>query len=233
MFKGFKPQGMQKIASKMGYAGRMEEFDSYLQQNPDKQREMTVFQEKAQEMARGGSVRRMAEGGGTTQAAGSNIRPLINNQFQAQTRAIGENGSGGFDILPTTMAIPENGSGGFPPSMITSMMVGEETNQMPDPIAKTMAVGEDGGGPARPINLQPIPQPGPVFTENLPVNTNNPQQAYVPTLGTGAGQVPAFGTGDDPKGITDASAALAQNRSYTCRCCNSTSNDLTRTGSND
>ena len=63
MFKGFKPQGLQKIASKMGYAGRMEEFDSYLQQNPDKQREMTAFQQKAQEMARGGSVRRMAVGG--------------------------------------------------------------------------------------------------------------------------------------------------------------------------
>ena len=63
MFKGFKPQGLQKIASKMGYAGRMEEFDSYLQQNPDKQREMIVFQSKAQEMARGGSVVRMAVGG--------------------------------------------------------------------------------------------------------------------------------------------------------------------------
>ena len=63
MFKGFKPQGMQKIASRMGYAGRMEEFDSYLQQNPDKQREMLVFQEKAQQMAKGGVVRKFAEGG--------------------------------------------------------------------------------------------------------------------------------------------------------------------------
>ena len=63
MFKGFKPQGMQKIASRMGYAGRMEEFDSYLQQNPDKQREMITYQEKAQEMARGGSVVKMANGG--------------------------------------------------------------------------------------------------------------------------------------------------------------------------
>ena len=65
MFKGFKPQGMQKIASRMGYAGRMEDFDSYLQQNPDKQREMIVFQEKAQEMAKGGMVKKMAVGGST------------------------------------------------------------------------------------------------------------------------------------------------------------------------
>jgi len=63
VFKGFKPQGMQKIANKMGYAGRMEEFDSYLQQNPNKQREMIVYQQKAQEMARGGSVVRLQTGG--------------------------------------------------------------------------------------------------------------------------------------------------------------------------
>jgi hypothetical protein len=63
MFTGFKPQGLQKIASKMGYSGRMEEFDQYLQQNPDKQREMIVYQGKAQEMARGGVVVKMAEGG--------------------------------------------------------------------------------------------------------------------------------------------------------------------------
>jgi hypothetical protein len=41
----------------------MEEFDQYLQQNPDKQREMIVYQGKAQEMARGGMVRKMAVGG--------------------------------------------------------------------------------------------------------------------------------------------------------------------------
>jgi hypothetical protein len=65
MFTGFKPQGLQKIASKMGYSGRMEEFDQYLQQNPDKQREMIVYQGKAQEMARGGMVKKMAVGGVT------------------------------------------------------------------------------------------------------------------------------------------------------------------------
>jgi len=67
MFKGFKPQGLQKIASRMGYAGRMEEFDSYLQQNPDKQREMIVYQNKAQEMARGGVVKMQT--GGTPSSA--------------------------------------------------------------------------------------------------------------------------------------------------------------------
>jgi len=65
VFKGFKPQGLQKIATRMGYAGNMENFDEYLKANPDKEREMIVYRSKAQEMARGGSVRRMSVGGGT------------------------------------------------------------------------------------------------------------------------------------------------------------------------
>ena len=62
IFKGFKPQGMQKIAGKMGYQGSMENFDNYLQQNPDKQREMIVYQDAARKMAQGGVVR-LQEGG--------------------------------------------------------------------------------------------------------------------------------------------------------------------------
>ena len=31
MFKGFKPQAMEKIANKMGYQGSMQNFDNYLQ----------------------------------------------------------------------------------------------------------------------------------------------------------------------------------------------------------
>ena len=82
MFKGFKPQGLQKIASKMGYAGRMEEFDQYLQQNPDKQREMIVYQGKAQEMARGGMVKKMAVGGVPGAAVIPNfINPTTGQQY--------------------------------------------------------------------------------------------------------------------------------------------------------
>ena len=80
MFKGFKPQGLQKIATKMGYAGRMEEFDRYLENNPEKQREMIVFQSKAQEMARGGVVRKMAVGGATITLQDSfNVTSMTDN----------------------------------------------------------------------------------------------------------------------------------------------------------
>ena len=43
VFKGFKPQGLQKIATRMGYAGNMENFDEYLKAIPDKEREMIVY----------------------------------------------------------------------------------------------------------------------------------------------------------------------------------------------
>jgi hypothetical protein len=84
MFTGFKPQGLQKIASKMGYAGRMEEFDQYLQQNPDKQREMIVYQGKAQEMARGGMVKKMATGGYTGGVPGAAVIPNFVNPTTGQ-----------------------------------------------------------------------------------------------------------------------------------------------------
>ena len=62
MFKGFKPQGMQKIANKMNYQGSMENFDNYLEQNPEKKREMIVYEEAAKQMAKGGIVKLQAGG---------------------------------------------------------------------------------------------------------------------------------------------------------------------------
>jgi hypothetical protein len=63
MFTGFKPSGMQKIANRLGYKGDMVNFDNYLQQNPDKQRQMIVFEEAARKMAEGGVVRNFQQGG--------------------------------------------------------------------------------------------------------------------------------------------------------------------------
>ncbi len=63
MFTGFKPSGMQKIANRLGYSGDMVNFDNYLQQNPDKQRQMIVFEEAARKMAEGGVVRNFQQGG--------------------------------------------------------------------------------------------------------------------------------------------------------------------------
>ena len=65
-FAGFKPEGMRKIATKMGYQGSMDDFDNYLQQNPEKKRQMIVYESMARQMAKGGVVNMQV--GGTTQA---------------------------------------------------------------------------------------------------------------------------------------------------------------------
>ena len=102
IFKGFKPQGLQKIASKMGYAGRMEEFDRYLEDNPEKQREMIVFQSKAQDMARGGVVRKLAEGGETTDTTAPTIQDFSTQQSLNPTLP-----AGGATIATDTNMTPE------------------------------------------------------------------------------------------------------------------------------
>jgi len=81
MFKGFKPQGLQKIASRMGYAGRMEEFDNYLEQNPEKQREMITYQAKAQEMANGGLLKFQPQNPGGETSKQAKFAPMY-NQFK-------------------------------------------------------------------------------------------------------------------------------------------------------
>ena len=261
MFTGFKPQGLQKIASKMGYAGRMEEFDQYLQQNPDKQREMIVYQGKAQEMARGGVVRRFAVGG-LSASERQKLRNLANdNEADELSRRQAQDKLDAADALQIASANPSNLnigtkigslgaavekkpynvpiSGNAPPAdpffNTTTAALGEE-DRMPIQ-ATTMAVGEeDGSGMEKFTSMmvgeedgdrRPDPTPPPTYvaqpndTVNTSVNTTQQPtntgvsytpagQAYVPTLGTGTGQIPAFGTTDKPLGITDATTILAQ-----------------------
>jgi len=99
MFKGFKPQGLQKIATRMGYAGSMENFDDYLKQNPDKEREMIVYRARAEEMAKGGVVRKMQVGGTPTQSTPSTTPiqqayvPTL-GEAEGQVPAYGTDGEG-------------------------------------------------------------------------------------------------------------------------------------------
>ena len=62
IFTGFKPTGLQKIANKLGYEGSLDNFENYLEQNPEKKRQMIVYEESAKQMAKGGVVK-MQEGG--------------------------------------------------------------------------------------------------------------------------------------------------------------------------
>ena len=62
-FGGFQPSGKAKIAQSMGFQGPMEQFDKFLQDNPDKQSEMMRYEDFARKMVSGGYVAKMQEGG--------------------------------------------------------------------------------------------------------------------------------------------------------------------------
>ena len=62
-FKGFKPEAMKKIQGSLGFQGYAEEFDKYLEDNPDKKAMMDNYKQKAIEMMNGGIVLGYANGG--------------------------------------------------------------------------------------------------------------------------------------------------------------------------
>ena len=90
MFRGFKPQGLQKIANRLGYSGAMADFDNFLEQNPEKKRQMIVYENAAKQMARGGVVK-MQTGGAPTQST-----PSFTPAGQAYVTTLGE-GQGQVD----------------------------------------------------------------------------------------------------------------------------------------
>jgi len=127
MFKGFKPQGLQKIANRMGYTGSLEGFNSYLQQNPDKQKMMNMYTQQAQKMARGGAVRKMQEGG-TVLGKNISLEPVTGPVLPIE------------DITPPTT--PEL------PDTVTTMPVDVTTPPPITPVPTTTA---------NPLPQQPMP----------------------------------------------------------------------------
>jgi len=63
-FQGFKPEAQKRIASTLGYNGDMSNFKGYLQQNPEANNKMNMYNQQAVDMMNGGMVgRNYAEGG--------------------------------------------------------------------------------------------------------------------------------------------------------------------------
>ena len=176
MFKGFKPQGLQKIATRMGYAGSMENFDDYLKQNPDKEREMIVYRARAQEMAKGGAVRKFQQGG---------FNPF---QVGPQVVVYGPDG--------TQYGNPQQAEA----AGVTNYTMTQPTDAKAQPPGGEYDPNNSFDNPTQSQQQQPVTQ----------VMTDPRQQAYVPTLGEAEGQVPAYGTTSDPKGIGDVTSTLAQ-----------------------
>ena len=271
MFKGFKPQGMQKIATRMGYAGSMEKFDDYLKQNPDKEREMIVYRSKAQEMARGGSVVRMANGGaplfGTASTSSANMN-ISSPGFDPRYEGTDSGAYGQQNKIPTFDYLygqtpPPASFGGNPEPFYrpkpgetlyrTDQAAMAENPNYPGFMARTAVEPRQGGqyamtstgdrvtvplgffgatqggnrfnapidqrtapytpeSPPPPLvdprdAVSPAPQPAPIQSQPTAPPS---QQAYVPTLGESAGQIPAYGTAGAPKSIGEVGTNLAQ-----------------------
>ena len=162
MFKGFKPQGLQKIANRMGYTGSMQGFNNYLQQNPDKQNIMNMYNQGAMQMARGGVVRRMREGG---VAGGGGVNP--NSITNAQV-----GGEDGLNKLPSvTEAFGEDN----PLPVAKTLMAGEDDPNMGNfegrlPGPETQRIGEDGSGsmPIKATTMAAGEEGGMPFLPNRP-----------------------------------------------------------------
>ena len=94
-FQGFKPEAMPKIANSLGYQGDMQGFQQYLDQNEDKKQIMDQYMKKAEEMARGGSVRKKYNEGGLTNSgldainAGVAYENELSNNLAASTGMTG------------------------------------------------------------------------------------------------------------------------------------------------
>ncbi len=75
-FKAFKPDAMKKIAGAMGYSGDMNQFQNYIEQDPARKARMDGFVKSAQQMARGGMVKKLAEGGAINPGFDISVPPM-------------------------------------------------------------------------------------------------------------------------------------------------------------
>ena len=119
-FKAFKPQAMNKIAGAMGYTGDMNQFQNYIEQDPMRQQQMQKYNNAAMQMARGGVVKKMAEGGDASTPAAPTAAPATINEASMQrmyspglpvggvTQAVGTTSETGQYVAPTTGTITGN-----------------------------------------------------------------------------------------------------------------------------
>jgi hypothetical protein len=72
IFRGFKPEGLNKIAKSMGYEGSMDNFAKFIEDDPERQEQAVKMENAAKAMARGGLLKFQTGGtttGTTTQAS--------------------------------------------------------------------------------------------------------------------------------------------------------------------
>jgi len=167
MFKGFKPQGLQKIANRMGYTGSLEGFDSYLQQNPDKQNMMNMYNQRAIQMAQGGAVRRMQVGGAVGNPADMEQFPIAELPPGGNVMPIGEKNQ--------TSALQNSSEGvtqGYTPGTLASQQIDKQIAGQGIYASPAQLLALRGGQqPIAPNDLSVLPptaQPQPLPQQYIP-----------------------------------------------------------------
>ena len=90
-FKAFKPEAMNKIAKTMGYQGDMGQFQNFIEQDRERQKQMDMYTNAAKMMAQGGMVRKFKNGGSASSGIGG---------------AVGGGGDGDGGLNPTFYRVP-------------------------------------------------------------------------------------------------------------------------------
>tara|TARA_R100001440_G_scaffold10443_2_gene19029 strand:- start:3449 stop:5410 length:1962 start_codon:yes stop_codon:yes gene_type:complete len=163
MFRGFKPQGLQKIANRLGYSGAMADFDNFLEQNPEKKRQMIVFEDAAKQMARGGVVR-MQTGGAPTQST-----PSFTPAGQAYVTTLGE----GQGQVPAFSGDPTLQDVSATLAQTGAIPVGAVTQPQLTPVMQEQMIGTDVGT----VGTTPFAPTAQAITgqADAPITTTAPQ----------------------------------------------------------
>ena len=171
-FGGFKPDAMQRIASSLGYTGDMSGFQSYLNNNPDKQNQMNQYNRAAINMARGGAVRKYQEGG-----MGVPEKPIIapapEQPQPTETTPTPVDGSGISKIATPDVSTDTN---------VTTPQITKppESTQPTKPSTGTPVIDTPGyGQPALPVE-PPVEQPQPTPQPETPKTTQGTQLLQTP-----------------------------------------------------
>ena len=171
MFKGFKPQGLQKIANSMGYTGSLEGFDSYLQQNPDKQKMMNMYNQRAMQMAQGGAVRKMQVGGmPSVESQAGQFQSAMPMPSQNEMLGLDERGRN-IEMLPTLPPRPKDSRGGAEDPRQFQRV----PEQMPNLAALDKQIAGQGYF-AQPAQLQGMQQPR--FEANVGIGNKTDEELF-------------------------------------------------------
>jgi len=204
MFKAFKPEAMNKIAGAMGYTGNMDSFQQYIEQDPARQARMNGFVQAAQTMAKGGMVKKMANGGGLI---GNNID---RTDYSGPGLFPGETPPGGalFNAAPAVVVYdPNTGQQYGSPQQANQAGISNPVMSLPpgtSPIPMQPSPKMKYDQVAEPA--QPAPTPAASQTSPATINEATMQRMYAPGLPqggvstvamtpTGPGQEIAQGTG--------------------------------------